>query len=432
MARPELSRRSWLSRSLGGAASLRWWGLSRPAAASPRAADAASASADPALRSVIHVFLRGGLSQIDSLDPKEGGPADRIFGSIPTRVPGVHFGEGFPELAAVADRMTILRSMTHRQNEHEPGQRYVRTGRTDAGSTDPSLGAIVAHRSGWSVPPPYVAVPSSEPDAGFLGASAMAFDAVMPGDRSPTDPTAGTGVPTGRGAAALRALSRANQGRANQARGDHLGDRRGITGRLDEARRRVDSISQSPLLTGLQDIQTESAATRRQYGEGRWADYLIMARRLAEAGSRYVWVELADWDHHQDIERQFAVQAGQLDRPLAGLIADLDQRGSSDNILVMVSTEFGRDRRLEGSRSRPGRGHWSAAYSGLLFGGPTRRGAVIGRTDASGAEVREDPVSPADLWTTAADWLGLPIRSPDLLPDGRQLNVVGRSLLDVR
>lgn len=369
-------------------------------------------------RSVISIFLEGGFSHVDSFDPKPDSRADQPFGAIQTRTPGVIFSDQFPRLADRSDRVTVVRGMTHGENDHVPSQRYWRTGRPDAGSEDPSLGAIVAHRSGWRIPPSYISIPAGPPDSGFLGAGCVAY--------TPAD-----GVMNGH-------LPEIESMRRRRRFGEVI-DRyspkidSASARALAEARLRAESIAGSPLMSGLAEFSSESSAVLRGYGieesggELPWGRYLLMARRLATAGSRFVRVELGGWDHHTDLVESFRRRAATLDRAVSGLIDDLQSSGLSERVLVMVSTEFGRTPRMAAGKS-PGRDHFSPAYSGLLAGGGDRP-PVIGRTDASGSSVVQDPVTPSDWWMTAGRWLGLDLDASDLLPDARKLNVPGRSLL---
>lgn len=371
-------------------------------------------------RSVISIFLEGGFSHVDSFDPKPGSTADQPFGAIQTRTPGVAFSDRFPLLADRSNRLTVIRSMTHGENDHVPSQRYWRTGRADAGSQDPSLGAIVAHRTGWRIPPAYVSIPAGPPDAGFLGASCVAY--TPDGDQP------------------VRNVTTSESDTRRQRFSDVIRHRSTATdpsesaNGLAEARRRAESIAQSPLMRGLADVSGESASVLRGYGIGDgpsglpWGLHLLMARRLAAAGSRFVRVELGGWDHHVGLADSFAARSAVLDRALAGLIDDLDTHGLSERVLVMVSTEFGRTPRMVGGGQSPGRDHFGSAYSGLLAGGGNRP-ATIGRTDASGSSVADDPVTPSDWWMTACRWTGLDPERPDFLPENRKLNVSGRALV---
>lgn len=368
--------------------------------------------------SVISIFLSGGFSQIDSFDPKPGSVADQPFGTIQTRTPGIIFSDRFPLLAGLSDQITVVRSMTHGENDHIPSQRYWRTGRTDAGSEDPSLGAIIAHHSGWRIPPAYVAIPTGQTDAGFLGAACSPY--VPQAFHSPAPDAAGPGTELLR----RRFSDVIGSGRP------HAGSPATAVSSLAEARRRAESIQSSALMRGLADFGDESSGIVDGYGTSDFGRHLLMARRLAAAGSRFVRVELGGWDHHQNLAKSFAAKSDHVDRALSGLISDLTQSGLSERVLVMVSTEFGRTPRMAGPSAAPGRDHFGRAYCGLLAGGSTAdRPRWIGKTDAGGSSVDEDPVSPSDWWITACHWAGLNPDRPELLPDDRKLNVSGRSLL---
>ncbi|HBJ33850.1 MAG TPA: hypothetical protein DDZ51_03600 [Planctomycetaceae bacterium] len=366
-------------------------------------------------RSVICVYVRGGMSHVDSFDPKPDSAADQPFQSIQTRIPGVLFSELVPELAARADRFTIIRGMSHTENDHEPGERYFKTGRTDATQETPSLGAIAAFTRGWQVPPAYVAIPKTVPDFGFLGSSCAAFE-------------------VGGNAAAMPPAD-VHEVMRRQELLRRLGSQVGGVGAVSrsiashrEASRRAWAIASDESMRLLNDFSKESESTLAAYGQTNVGRYLIMARRLAEAGSSFVTVELDGWDHHANLAGALKKQLPPLDRAVAGLVDDLNARGLSQRVLVVVTTEFGRDPIMVPSSNGAGRGHWSRAYSNLAFGGNAPGGAVLGRTDKRGGSVVDNPVSPADLWATMAHHVGLKMESPTLLPEGQKLNVVGQRL----
>jgi hypothetical protein len=376
----------------------------------------AKAESSPALlrgqaEHVISLWLGGGVSQIDTFDPKRRGDskakkAGSFYDSIPTAVADVHLCEHLPKIAPLMDRMTVIRSVNHNVvDEHAAAVNRMHTGRAISSTVIyPSLGSVVAHEKGASVEnaPPYVVIgyPSATRGPGFLGAKSGYLYLTETG-RGP----AGLSHPSGlsvtratRREAFLETLQ-TNQGQPHDAR---LRD-------YDAA------ITQSLRLSGpdfnrVFHLDEEHADLRAKYG-GEFGQRCLLARRLVEHGVRFIevahnlnFINGAGWDiHNSGILKQHEL-IRELDNALSALVTDLEARRLLDKTLIMVSSEFGRPPEFD---SGGGRGHQGKAFSVLLAGGGLRHCGAYGQTDDLSKTVIADPVSVPDLFATVHAALGI-------------------------
>ena len=374
-------------------------------------------------KSVIHIFLQGGIAHHESFDPKPNATADYRgpFGSVATSVPGVHFGELFRRTAQVADKTAVIRSMTHGEAAHERGVHNMFTGyRPSPAINYPSMGAVVSHELGVRKDlPPYVIVPNAveHSGTGYLSSAYGPF---------------GLGSDPANANFAVRDLSLPNglsQERFNR--------RRSLLQSVDSHFRSMES---SDALDAMDDfyqraygmissqeareafaLDQEPDKLRDEYGRNQAGQRLLMARRLVESGVRFVSVLYGGWDHHNNIHSGFRNLAPNLDQALARLIRDLDDRGRLDETLVLVSTEFGRTPRLN---STNGRDHWPRVFSVMMAGGGVKGGAVYGASDALGADVDSNPVSPEDLARTVYHQLGIDASKRLMAAGDRPIDIV--------
>jgi uncharacterized protein (DUF1501 family) len=363
------------------AGSLGLAGLSLPAATRAETRGDAARRASPRGRSAILVFLGGGLSHVDTFDPKPDAPADvrGTYAPIRTAVPGLTIGEKLPRLAALTDRFALVRSLSHASDHHETAANWVLSGRAGSAFGDhPAVGAVVAHETGFAGPvPPYVAVPRNPSFTWELGKSAYL------GGR-------------------CESLSECRAGEAALS---------------PEARRAF-------------AVEREPEGVRNRYGRTEVGRSMLLARRLVEGGVRFVTVSCGGWDHHARIHESLDRQLPAFDRALTALLEDLAARGLLAETLLVVVSEFGRTPKLNRDG---GRDHWGRAGSLLLAGAGVRGGAVLGRTDRLGAFPAERPVSPADVAFTVFDALGIDPRKPLPGPGGRPVAVLdsGESLKEL-
>lgn len=415
-----VSRRHFLRQTatLGAAAALPLRGLAAP----PN---------EPRADAVIQVFLDGGLSHLDTFDPKPAAPVDvrGPFRAIPTRIEGEFFTELCRNLAKVADRLAVVRSVTHTEAAHERGLHNMVTGyRPSPAIVYPSFGAVVSHELGVrNHLPPYVCIPRSNRADYGTGYLSSAFGPFSVG-----------------GEPAREGFEVRDLGPSQELDGERSARRRrlleeldaGFAGRADGVRatqefyRQAWQLIDSPKAQAAFRIEQESDAMRKRYGLTTMGQRLLLARRLVEAGVRFVAVPFGGWDNHENIATSLRRRMPPVDQAFAALVADLDERGLLDRTMVLLATEFGRTPRLNGTR---GRDHWPRAFSVVAAGGGLRRGVVHGSTDQNGSDPEESPVRPADLAATMFAQLGIDPTRRLMSPGDRPIDIVrdGRVLREL-
>ena len=444
----DVSRRRFLSTSLlAGGAGL---GLGEILRLQSQAAERGQTSPDTA---VIQIWLGGGPSQFETFDPKPLAPTEirGPYGSIATKLPGVRVCEMLPLTAAVLDKTAIIRSFTHPYDDHFGVMRWCLGGRRESNNANgyPSLGSIASRYRGPCQPgmPPYVLLSEEMVmhhhlfDAngpGYLGASHSPFMVMQ-------DP-----YPHGFQSDRLRDAT-GNLKLADDVTLERIDDRKSLLAELDRLPRQLDSkVVQNELdpFTRLAlemvtsskarrafDLKEESSETRSRYGSHRWGQMALLARRLVESGVTFVTLNTAPdclrWDWHASITRENRPQpdAGgpnvgmeydgpPLDRALAALIADLSERDSCRNVLLVVWGEFGRTPRVN---PRGGRDHWPRLGNVLLAGGGLNMGQVIGKSSPDGGLPDDRPIGPNDVLATLYKHLAID-------PHQNAVNLQGRPI----
>lgn len=386
-------------------------------------------------RSVIHVFLGGGPSHIDTFDMKPAAPEEirGEFQPIATSLAGMNVCEHLPHMARVMDRVAILRSVSHAEPNHLPASHWVMTGYRPTVAAprnfNPYCGAVVAKMCGANIPgmPAYVGIPRKQifGGAAYLGPSFNPFTTI-------TEPNAEDFQ--------VRSLSLPAQ--IDESR---LHDREGLRHDLDRLARNMertadeqswDSFSDAalemvtnPTVRKAFDIQREPASIREFYGRTITGQRCLLARRLVEAGATFVTVlSGGEWDtHSKNFEMLKNTSLPLLDRALAALVTDIYQRGLDDRVMIVVSGEFGRTATIN---KEGGRDHWPGAMSLLFSGGGMKVGQIIGATDSRAMYPTTRPYSPGDVLATIYDFLGISTdidfhdatgRPVALLPEGRPI-----------
>ena len=357
-------------------------------------------------KSVIHIFLPGALGQHESWDPKPEAAAEYRgeFGAIGTKVPGMQLCELLKKTAGVADKLTLLRGVWHTESAHERGQMTMLTGwRPSPAVIYPSMGSIVSHELGsLKNLPPFVTIPSTPDQAGtgYLSPTFGAFS--VGGDPSkPGFTVQDLALPAG--VDAMRFDTRRSLKEVVDAHHAHLA-RSGAVEPMGKFYQNAYSMIASPSAREAFDLKAESQASRESYGQNLAGQGLLMARRLVNAGVRFVTVSYGSWDHHQSLKKGVADQLPQFDQAYAALITDLEASGLLDETLVVVSSDFGRTPKMN---SAGGRDHWAKCFSVALAGGGVKRGLVHGSSDATGAEVMEGAVAAEDLAATIFHLMGI-------------------------
>jgi hypothetical protein len=383
-------------------------------------------------RSVIHIYLQGGFAHMDSFDPKPDAPLEYrgILDAIPTRMPGVFFSSHMQRTADIADRLTVVRSMTHTEVDHQRGEHSMFTGyRPSPALVYPSLGSVVSHEFGPRGPmPPYVVVPNAGSQflgSGYLsnahGPFALGADPARPGFRV-RDLNHPAGIDTARFEQRKSWKTLVDEHFRRQAQDDAVTT-------MDSFYQRAYSLLDSPESKAAFSLEGETAATRELYGmkpagpvirPAAGARFLI-ARRLVEAGVRFVTVTFGAWDTHSYHYRGIEPQMPDLDRGFAGLITDLEQRGLLDSTLVLITSEFGRTPKVNAGG---GRDHWPRVFSIVMAGGGVKRGSVFGASDGLAAEAADRPLSVENYATTIYHLLGIDASQSLMSPGDRPQRIV--------
>jgi Protein of unknown function (DUF1501) len=377
-------------------------------------------------RSVILVYLGGGLSHHDSFDPKPEAPEEvrGKYKAIDTSVSGLRVSEMMPRMARVMNRLTLVRSGAHNNDHHETATNWVLSGRFGSAFGDyPAIGAVVAHETGFRGElPPYVAVPRNPSftwelgKSAFLGGRYESFktgDPNAPGfkvqDVSPSE------VVTSTRADRRRSLLAAVDGLARRVEGNDQ------IATYDEFQGRAAAMILSKEARSAFDIEKESDALRERYGRNTLGQSCLMARRLVERGVRFVTVNAAGWDHHAKIFDGLGKRLPELDAGLSALIEDMHIRGLLAETMVCCFGEFGRSPKIN---KDAGRDHWGPAASLLFAGGGVRAGGLVGATDKQGGYVIRRPVAPADVACTIYEALGVDPHKQLPTPDGRPVEIL--------
>jgi hypothetical protein len=393
-----------------------------------RALAGSTGHAPPRDASVILIWLDGGPPQHETYDPKPEAPVEfrGPLKAIPTVLPSVQISELLPRHARLLDKMSIIRSMYHDNGDHFAAAHWMLTGYLGSNAGDlpaqyPSAASIIAKIKGARNPgiPAYVGLPTTHSvglvpgyhGAAYLGVAYNPF----PADGDPNSESyqvpnlalpAGVDPPRAQG-------------------------RRGLLGAFDRARRDVDA---SGLMEGLDrfdqeafsivlgqaarrafDLSKEDPRLRDRYGRDQWCQSALLARRLVEAGVRFVTLTFGGWDFHSSLESGMKRVLPLIDSAICSLVEDLETRGLLDSTIVVVMGEFGRTPRMNtagvpGADPAPGRDHWGNVMSVLVAGGGFAGGTIVGASNSRGEVPKDRPVRPQDLMVTLYHQLGI---SPD-------------------
>ncbi len=382
-------------------------------------------------KSVIQIFLPGGLAHQESWDPKPYAPSEYRgpFGTVNTSIKGIKFSQNLKETAKVADKMTVIRSMAHGEAAHERGTHNMFTGyRPSPALAFPSMGSVVSHELGpRNNLPPYVCVPSVPNEFANSGYLSSAFGPFAIG----SEPS--------RGDFQVRDLNL--PGGVNEER---FNRRRSLLEAVDH---HFKSLEESDALDSMDafydhayklissqeareafNLKAEPEAVRQRYGMNTPGQRMLLARRLVEAGTRFVSLTAGGWDHHDNIKNGIEQNLPPVDQAIATLISELDERGLLDSTLVMVTSEFGRTPKINGTG---GRDHWPRVFSIGLAGGGVHRGLVHGSSDSLAGEPEEDKVGIEDLAQTVYNQLGITGDKELMSPGDRPIEIVdGGRVLD--
>ena len=376
----------------------------------------AAADDRPKAKSVILLWMHGGPSQLETFDPKPGAATGGPHKAIETKIRGARISEHLPRVAEVSDRFSIVRTLNSNDPNHDTARYLLHTGyRIDPTVEHPHLGSIIANELGTEA--------QGLPGCITVGKDINVGSGYLPPETAPLivekieDPLEDLRLPKGVNRFRLsdreKLLRLQNRGFA----GKHTG--REVVAQ-QKAYDRAFALMRSPHLKAF-DISKETDETRKMYGSGPFGKACLMARRLVEAGVRFVEVSLADWDTHDNNFDRSAALLRQLDPGMSGLLRDLDQRGLLDETLVIWMGEFGRTPRINGNQ---GRDHFVKNFCAALAGGGIAGGRVIGRTNDLGTGPVERPVSVQDLFSTVYGQLGVDTRKKYMTPARRPIRIL--------
>ena len=369
-------------------------------------------------RNVIYCYMAGGMSHLDTFDMKPGADTQGPIEAIKTNADGVRVSQHFPLLAKHMDKVAVINSMNSNQGAHAQGRYFMHTSYQLRGTIrHPSMGAWLENMRGRvnNNLPAHVVV-----GGGAQMASNGFFDAAL----TPLpvgDPTSGLAnshrvehVTEQRFEHRIHRLEEMNKAFRDKYKAREVTDYSKV---YAEAMRLMDSKDLEAF-----DLDKESETVRNAYGDGRFGQGCLLARRLVERGVRFVEVVSGGWDTHSENFEQMGDLCPPIDRGLSALLADLDARGMLDETLVILATEFGRTPDIVTDRNL-GRNHYPRAFTCLMAGGGIKGGRTYGKTDAEGREVVEDMVKVTDFNATIAYALGLPLEFKVYSPSGRPFTV---------
>ena len=375
-------------------------------------------------KSIIHIYLPGGMAHQESFDPKPHAPIEYRgeMGQVATKISGELFGDTLVKTAQIADKLTIIRSMTHGEAAHERGTHNMFTGyRPSPALIYPCIGSVISHEYGpRNNLPPYVCIPNMPNEFAGSGYLSSAFAPFSLG----SDPAAGGfkvrdldlpgGVDDSRFATRRSALEAVNAHFQKKEKSDDLTA-------MDTFYDRAYSLISSPAAREAFDIEKEPAPIRDEYGRNTAGARMLLARRLVQAGVRLVNLTYGGWDMHNAIVGGFRNQMPAFDQAFSTLITDLDRNGLLKETLVMVSSEFGRTPKIN---AQAGRDHYPKVFSVVMAGGGIKGGYIHGSSNSTASEPEELAMGPEDLFTTAYHCLGIVADKELMAPGDRPIEIV--------
>ncbi len=385
---------------------------------------AASSAGSAAAKSIINIYLPGGMAAQETFDPKMLAPIEYRgpMTSIKTKVDGVYFSEMMKKTADVADKICVVRSMTHGEADHDRGTHNMFTGyRPSPAIHYPSFGSVISHELGpRNNLPPYVCIPSMPTTfagTGYLGSAYGPF--TLGGDPANKEfKVRDLNLPSG--IDDKRFAERRQMRTAVDAHFSALEKSDAPEG-MDSFYQRAYALLSSDKARAAFSLADEKEKLRDDYGRNAAGQRMLLARRLVEAGVRFVSLTYGGWDHHDNIKNAMTSQMPNFDQAFAALIRDLDQRGLLDSTLVMVTTEFGRTPKINATA---GRDHWPRVFNIILAGGGIKRGLVYGSSDPTGGEPDTDPLTVENFASTIYHQMGIDPTKNLIAPGNRPIKIV--------
>ncbi len=405
-----MSRRHFM-RHLAGASA-----LAMPALALTRTLRANAESLSRNNKSCIMIWLGGGAPTIDMWDMKQGAPTGGEFKPIST-TGDFQICELMPKLAEQGRHLSIIRSMSTREADHDRGRYYMHTGFVPNPNVEhPGYGSVVAHElekasklSQLEIPP-FVSIGGASEGPGFLGMAYAPFQVDSNGRVRNVEMS----VPWQRMSDRMKLLSATETRFINERRGSAAEEHAKVLGKTQE------------LLTSKQmeafKVRDEAPEMLERYGDSGVGRGCLMARRLVEVGVPFVEVDFGGWDLHQNNFTSLRTKLPELDKAFSGLIEDLAQRGLLASTVVLCMGEFGRTPRINGNA---GRDHFARAWSVVLGGGAIKGGRAIGKTNEDGTSVETEAYSSENLMASVCQALGISLQTTFTTPSGRPMKIAG-------
>jgi hypothetical protein len=413
-----LSRRTFLKLSAAGVSALSLSGWLNVLAS--RAAESGAKH-----KACILLWLDGGPSHKDTFDLKPDSEGAGEFKPIDTAVPGIQISEHFPKFAKLVKNVALLRGMSTSEGAHGRARYFMHTGYKEGvgGIVHPCIGSIFSAELGREeFPlPNFVSINGRSFGAGFLGAKHQPIIV--------NDPA--------KGVENLKPLVNASE----------FDERIGVLEEMEQAffrdykagvgtdhkttYQRAVMLMKSKEAKAF-DLSLEPPESKKAYGEGKFAEGCLLARRLVETGVPFVEVALGGWDTHQDNFDRVKKLSQQLDPAMSALVSDLKQRGRLNDTLVVCMGEFGRTPKVTMRGGKPGRDHYPRAWTSVLVGGGIKGGQVIGQTDKDGAAVTDRPISAIDFLASICQIVGIDYKKQNNTPNGRPVRIVEKGATPIK
>ena len=369
-----------------------------------------------------HVILfwnGGGMTHIDTWDPKPGRETAGEFSPIKTSVPGIEISEIFPQVAQQMHHCALIRSIAGTQGDHGRATYNLQTSYLPGPNLiHPGIGSVAAHEMPQMGDlPAYISISGLAPRAGYLGQKCEAYFVPSPGDKDPylAFPE---GIAEVRGNKRLETLAKFNQRFTGNSTDERLVSTQTS---IDDAVR----LMRSPALEAF-EFSKVPAGTLERYGNNPFGRGALLAKRLVEKGVRFIQINRGGFDVHTNAFPAMRDHGEVMDPALASLIQDLSETGLLEKTMVVMLSEFGRTPKVNDDA---GRDHWASVFSGFFAGGGIKAGTVVGSSDEDGAEPKDRPVRVSDIHATICHSLGIdakkevmtPLRRPMKLVDGGEV-----------
>ena len=401
-----MNRRHFMSHLAGASA------LALPAMTLTSSVRAAAETLKKNHKSAILLWMGGGPPTIDIWDIKSGAPTGGPSRAIGT-AGNAQISDKLPTVAKHMDRLSVIRSMSTREADHERGRYYMHTGYVpNPNVMHPSYGAVVAHETEHLVPdldiPLFVSVGGASEGPGFLGMAYAPFQVDSNGRIRNLDMK----MQEQRLAQRFALLETIETQFINERRGMAAEDHAKVLAKTN-------SLLTSDQMKAF-NVQSEPEDMKELYGNSGFGRGCMLARRLVESGVPFVEVNMGGWDLHQNCFTTLDNKLPEMDKAMGALMEDLKQRGLLDSTVVIWMGEFGRTPRINGNA---GRDHYARAWSAVVGGGPINGGLAIGETSADGTQVESEPYSSEDLMATVCQAMGISLQTTFTSNNGRPMKI---------